>query len=303
MRDHSHALPPPRGGAGSSGGWASGRPGTDSVPSVHHEQEGSGVADARGGAARLLAATGRGDVDSFATLHDLFAPQVFGLALRVLGDHEHAQECTQEVFSEVWQEAGRFDASRGSAATFVLVIAHRCAVERVRKEQPVLERSARHEQRMEAPDRHAVDVDPGHPLELEVGQARLVSALPLLSEVQREAIGLAYFAAMTPREIAAHLGVPRGTIESRIRDGLIRLERSLHERTIAEENVRGTDAPALVAELARAQRAVVAHEQAKGRLAEERGTSIEAASAHLDAGGPWNDERSGLSMPTRVDDG
>jgi RNA polymerase sigma-70 factor, ECF subfamily len=175
-----------------------------------------------GGAAapdELLQATARGDQAAFAELYDLLAPMVYGVIRRVVRDPSQSEEVAQEVFVEVWRTATRFDASRGSAQTWVLTMAHRRAVDRVRSEQASRNRNDRvgHRDQSRAFDEVAEQVETS----LEQDQVR--EALEALTELQREAVELAYYKGYTYREVAEVLDAPLGTIKTRMRDGLIRL--------------------------------------------------------------------------------
>ena len=171
----------------------------------------------------LLVAAGRGDEAAFSVLYDRIASQVLGIARRVLRDRALAEETAQEVLVEVWRKAGRFDPERGSASGWIATLAHRRAVDRVRSEQAARNRDERASRRDHQP---AADVVADEvTTRLEHWQVR--QALALLTERQREAIELAYFAGHTYRDVAAVLGIPEGTAKSRLRDGLMRLRELL----------------------------------------------------------------------------
>lgn len=166
--------------------------------------------------ATTLVAVARGDQAAFATLYDATAPRVHGLVLRVLRDRAQAEEVTQEVFLQVWRTAGSFDPERGSAVSWLLTLAHRRAVDRVRSVVAQSAREDAYESRQATPPFDAT---------AEVAEERLEAAdvrdaLGGLSAIQREAIELAYFGGLTHREVAEQLGIPLGTAKTRIRDGL-----------------------------------------------------------------------------------
>lgn len=171
----------------------------------------------------LVSAVAEGDQDAFARLYDLTAPRVFGLVVRVLRDRSQAEEVTQEVYLQVWRRADGFDPDRGSALAWLLTVAHRRAVDRVRSAQSQSDREVVYESRQTQPAFDSTsEIVQGR---LEAG--RLRTAVHGLSPVQRAAVELAYFEGLTHREVSARLGVPLGTAKTRIRDGLIRLRGEL----------------------------------------------------------------------------
>lgn len=167
----------------------------------------------------LMAMVARGSQEAFAALYDLFGPQVYGVIRRVLRDPAQSEEVAQDVLVEVWRTAPRFDRSRGSARGWIMTMAHRRAVDRVRSEQSSRDREDRvgRESADRPFDRVADEVE--H--RFEVQQVR--DALDALTPVQREAIELAYYGGNTYREVATLLDTPLGTVKTRMRDGLIRL--------------------------------------------------------------------------------
>lgn len=185
----------------------------------HEGAPAGAVADLAG----LLKRSARGDQDAFARLYDATSARVHGLVLRVVRDRAQSEEVTQEVFLEVWRQASRYDESRGSALSWLMTIAHRKAVDRVRSAEAATRRDVTYEQHNQVPD-HDVTAEAAH-ASLEARRVR--SALAHLTDVQREAIELAYFGGYTHTEVAALLDLPVGTAKTRIRDGLIRLRDSI----------------------------------------------------------------------------
>ena len=167
----------------------------------------------------LLQRIAQGDQAAFARVYDMLAPRVFGLVLRVLVDRAQSEEVLQEIFLEIWQSADRFAPNRGQGRSWVLTIAHRRAVDRVRASQASSDRDARTGLR---------DLDVPHDgvaeqAELRIEGRRVVTALAGLPEAQREALTLAYYGGYSQSEIAALTGAPLGTVKTRMRDGLSRL--------------------------------------------------------------------------------
>ncbi len=171
----------------------------------------------------LFVATAAGDRAAFSELYDQTAPRVFGLVRRLLVDAAQAEEVTQDVYLEAWQTAARFDPTRGSAVTWLLTLAHRRAVDRVRASQAARERD------LKAGVRDlAVPVDEvSETVEVRIEHERVTGALAGLSAVQRECLSLAYYEGCSQSEIAARLDVPLGTVKTRLRDGMIRLRELL----------------------------------------------------------------------------
>ena len=171
----------------------------------------------------LLVAVGRGDRDAFAELYDRVAPQVLGVAVRVVRDRSLAEEVVQEVLVEVWRKAARFDPTRGSARGWITTLAHRRAVDRVRSEQASRDRDDRVSRR---DDGHAFDAVADE-VQVRLDHWQVRQALAALTDRQREAVELAYFSGHTYRDVARILGIPEGTAKSRLRDGLLRLRTAL----------------------------------------------------------------------------
>jgi RNA polymerase sigma-70 factor (ECF subfamily) len=171
---------------------------------------------------RLLLRAGRGDQLAFAELFDELSAMVHGVVLKVVRDPAQAEEVSQEVFVELWRLAARFDGTKGSARSWAATLAHRRAIDRVRSEQASRDRQAR--DASHASRDHDVVVAE---VESSIDQARVRRALAQLSDLQREAVELAYFGGHTYREVAVLLGVAEGTVKSRIRDGMIRLRDEL----------------------------------------------------------------------------
>ena len=167
----------------------------------------------------LLAAVARGDDAAFAALYDTLGRGVFGTCLRVLRDHDHAAEVAQEVWVEVWRQAPRFDAARGSARTWALTLAHRRAVDRVRSVQSQRDRDQRDlDLSVDRPSDVVADE-----VEAALEQTRVRDCLGTLTPTQKESVVLAYYGGRTYREVADELDAALPTVKSRIRDGLLRL--------------------------------------------------------------------------------
>jgi RNA polymerase sigma-70 factor, ECF subfamily len=169
--------------------------------------------------AELLRRSAKGDQQAFAELYDATSSRMFGLAVRVVRDPAQAEEVAQEAFLEVWRTSTRFDADKGSALSWLMTICHRKAVDRVRSAEASTRRDVTYHQQ-----NHTIDHDAtSDAAQASMEAQRVRNAMKGLTEVQREAIELAYFGGYTHTEVAAMLDLPIGTAKTRIRDGLIRL--------------------------------------------------------------------------------
>ncbi|MDE0545911.1 ECF RNA polymerase sigma factor SigK [Microbacterium sp. C7(2022)] len=171
----------------------------------------------------LLQRIAQGDQNSFARVYDLLSPRVFGLILRVLVDRSQSEEVLQEVFLEVWQSASKFAPNRGQGRSWVLTIAHRRAVDRVRSAQASSDRDVR----VGVRDLEVAHDGVAEQVELRIEGEKVTNALSLLPDSQREALTLAYFGGYSQSEISALVGAPLGTIKTRMRDGMSRLRMEL----------------------------------------------------------------------------
>ncbi len=166
----------------------------------------------------LVARTARGDEQAYEQLYDRLSATVFGVCRRVLRDPAESEEVAQEVLLEMWRTASRYDPSRAGVRSWAVMIAHSRAVDRVRSS----ERRRAREEATALPEPPAVDeVSEAAVSAFEVRRVR--KAMSELSDVQRESVRLAFYGGHTHTEVAALLGVPLGTVKTRIRDGLSRL--------------------------------------------------------------------------------
>jgi RNA polymerase sigma-70 factor, ECF subfamily len=165
----------------------------------------------------LLVHVARGDQDAFEAVYDRLAGPAYGVIRRVLRDPAQSEEVTQEVLLEVWRTAARFDPAVGGAATWVMTIAHRRAIDRIRSTKAAAER-----------EHKMADVGTPHDevaeaVEASLDRERVQRCLGGLTDVQRESITLAYYGGNSYRQVAELLNVTLGAIKTRIRDGLIRM--------------------------------------------------------------------------------
>lgn len=172
---------------------------------------------------RLLESVRAGDKVAFAELYDVLAPQVLGLATHILRDRAQAEEVTQEVFVEVWQNAHTFDPARGSVKAWILRLTKSRAIDRLR--------SWRSSQARDTDDFNsqltswvaAAEDEAQQRLESE----QLQELIDSIGEPHRSALMLAYFGELTHQEIADATGVALGTAKTRVRDGLQKLRKAV----------------------------------------------------------------------------
>ena len=165
----------------------------------------------------LMRRAARGDSEAFAMLYDELSSAVYGLARRVVRDPARAEDVTQEVFLDVWKQATRFDAGRGKAKTWVMTIAHRRAVDAVRRSE-----SQKRQDHHGAAEEISHD-EPGDAVMAAEEHGAVRDCLETLTALQLESVRLAYFNGYTYAEVATLLDKPLPTIKTRMRDGLIRL--------------------------------------------------------------------------------
>lgn len=166
---------------------------------------------------RLLVETREGSDGSFEELHARTRARVHSLVLRLVRSPELALEVTQEAYLEIWQQAARYSPDRGSALSWMMVIARRRAIDRIRS----VSRSVALEHRHASGD--AVQDDHADSVASRLDAARVRPMLGGLSPLQREAVTLVYLQRQTAREAAAQLQVPLTTLKTRLRDGLAQL--------------------------------------------------------------------------------
>jgi len=164
-----------------------------------------------------LGLVARGEVAAFDVVYEQVASSVFGVVRRVIRDPAQSEEVTQDVLLDIWRNASKFDAERGSATAWVMTLAHRRAVDRVRSVQKEAERERR-VATSEVPYDEVAEA-----VESNFERERVRRCLGSLTELQRESVTLAYYGGYTYGQVAGLLGVPTGTIKTRMRDALIRL--------------------------------------------------------------------------------
>jgi RNA polymerase sigma factor (sigma-70 family) len=171
---------------------------------------------------QVLEAVGRGDDDALGVLYDRFGQLAFRLAFRILRDSALAEDAVQEAFLAVWRSADAYKRERAKPSTWILTVVHRRAVDIVRREQ-----SRRGEPLEVAPEPSVGPVE--EDAVLRDRRAAVQAALAELPGEQRQALELAYYGGLTQSQLAQRLGIPLGTVKSRMFAGLGRLRELLAE--------------------------------------------------------------------------
>ncbi|MBT2266648.1 sigma-70 family RNA polymerase sigma factor [Rhodococcus erythropolis] len=167
----------------------------------------------------ILANVAGGDQNAFAEFYDRTSSRVYGMVLRVLRDPGFSEEAVQEVYLQAWKSADSFDPAKGSVLSWLLTLAHRRAVDRVRSEQSSSDRQALYDTTNATTEFDVVSDEVTRRDE----HRAVTDCLETLTDTQRQSVTLAYYGGRTYREVAEDLGVAIPTIKSRIRDGLLRL--------------------------------------------------------------------------------
>ncbi|MFD5325554.1 ECF RNA polymerase sigma factor SigK [Streptomyces sp. NPDC127092] len=161
----------------------------------------------------------QGDKQAFSSLYDALAPLVFGIVLKVVRNRAQSEEVAQEVMLDLWRQAARYRPDAGSVTTWAATIAHRRAVDRVRSAQAATDR-----EHAQAAREHTTAFDEvAEQVETRMESEQVRRCLRGLTELQRQAVTLAYYRGLTYREVAEALRTPLPTVKTRMRDGLIRL--------------------------------------------------------------------------------
>jgi RNA polymerase sigma factor (sigma-70 family) len=182
---------------------------------------------------QLVELVAQKDAGALEALYDRYGRAAYSLARRILTEETLAQDVVQEVFLSLWRDARRFDAGRGTVATYLLSMTHHRAVDVVRREEN-LRRWRTSDEGLE------LEPDPKARVEDEVEaserRAEVRAALAELPAAQREALLLAYFGGYTQREVAALVGVPLGTVKTRMAAGMRKMKEALQDAGREEQH-------------------------------------------------------------------
>ncbi|MET8580979.1 sigma-70 family RNA polymerase sigma factor [Streptomyces collinus] len=168
---------------------------------------------------QLVREVALGDQEAFAAVYDAVAGSVLGVVRAVLRDQAQSEEVAQDVLVEVWRTAPRYRPDRGTAINWILTLAHRRAVDRVRSVEAAAARDSKAALLARTPEYDQVTEQ----VEIRLEQEQVRRCLRTLTELQRQSVTLAYYRGLTYRQVAEALALPLGTVKTRLRDGLIRL--------------------------------------------------------------------------------
>jgi RNA polymerase sigma factor (sigma-70 family) len=171
----------------------------------------------------VLLRVANGQLDALQELYDSYRTMAYSIAYRITSDASLAEDVVQDAFLGAWRNAGRYIEGKGSVKTWLLSIVHHRAVDAVRRRKPTVELP----EREDVPPPSLTLPDVWGEVAGNLDREEIAAALATLSDVQREAIELAYFGGLTQQEIAARTGTPLGTVKSRIRLGLLAMRRAL----------------------------------------------------------------------------
>jgi RNA polymerase sigma factor (sigma-70 family) len=182
---------------------------------------------------QLVELVAQKDAGALEALYDRYGRAAYSLARRILTEETLAQDVVQEVFLSLWRDARRFDAGRGTVATYLLSMTHHRAVDVVRREENLRRWRTSDEGLELEPDPKARVED-----EVEASERRpeVRAALAELPAAQREALLLAYFGGYTQREVAALVGVPLGTVKTRMAAGMRKMKEALQDAGREEQH-------------------------------------------------------------------
>jgi RNA polymerase sigma-70 factor (ECF subfamily) len=180
--------------------------------------------EARGVVARIA----EGDAAAVGLLYDAYAQTLFTYALRLVGHQADAEDVVQDVFTQAWRQAARYDATRATVVGWLLMMTRTRALDRLRAQR------ARPDQVVATPPPEIPSGGPGQEVRVLTEEAigRLRNALDALDEPLRTPIELAYYEGLSQSAIAERLGQPLGTVKTRMRTALMRLRDRLRSERV-----------------------------------------------------------------------
>jgi RNA polymerase sigma factor (sigma-70 family) len=177
------------------------------------------LSDPRDRLAALLGQVGAGRSDALHTVYGLTSAKLFGICLRVTDDRMGAEEAMQDAYVKIWRKAALFDATRASAITWMATIARNCAIDWKRARGLVNVASIEDD----ASIRPEASVDGRMDMEARAARHHILDCIARLEPQQARAVRTAFYDGLTHSELAAHMGVPLGTLKSWIRRAMIAL--------------------------------------------------------------------------------
>lgn len=195
----------------------------DERTSAAGKRQASTAAASETGLRDWIARVVRQDQQALAELYETMAGRVYGLALRITRHVQTAEEVTEDCFWQVWRQAPRFDAARGTAMAWIMTIARSRALDALRRTDPAESLGEDRLASIEADD----GGDPQDLLDAVEKQHHLHAALRNLEPLPRQLVALAFFRGLSHEEIASQTGLPLGTVKSHIRRALLRLRELL----------------------------------------------------------------------------
>jgi RNA polymerase sigma-70 factor, ECF subfamily len=178
----------------------------------------------------VLARVSNGELDALQELYDRYRTMAYSIALRITADASLAEDVVQDAYLGAWRNAARYVEGRGSVKTWLLSIVHHRAIDAVRRRRPTTELP----EAEGPPPQTLVLPDIWNEVAGNLDREEIGAALATLSDVQREAIELAYFGGLTQTEIAEQTGAPLGTVKSRVRLGLLAMRSALTGEAVSE---------------------------------------------------------------------
>jgi RNA polymerase sigma-70 factor, ECF subfamily len=187
--------------------------------------------------AGLLSQIARNDEAAMAQLYDRTRHIVYGLVLRMLREQSAAEDTLQEIYLQIWRKAEAFDPARGSALSWIVTIARSRALDKLRSSRPFLS----HDNSSEELDNfHSPYPDPEHISSVSERAEIVRRSLSQLPPDQRRVIEMAFFDGLTQSEIAIQTAIPLGTVKTRIRSGMRKLQEQL---SVLDDREPGGGAP------------------------------------------------------------
>ena len=183
----------------------------------------------------VLELIANGQLGALEDLYDRYRTMAYSIALRITTDPSLAEDVVQDAFLGVWRNASRYVEGRGSVKTWLLSIVHHRAIDAIRRRKPTTALP----EREDTPPPSLTLPDLWSEVAGNLDRAEIATAMKTLSDVQREAIELAYWGGLTQQEIAERTEAPLGTVKSRVRLGLLALRQALVGQGAGERDAAG----------------------------------------------------------------